>query len=234
MPLALLFALLGVLFAGALAWVRCRVHFPNDRNHPDPPLAAGLGPTAAVPTGGALMVVYACRDLLHALRYPRSGAASRRSSKCIELGDGSSCSLTCGPTPADRGTVKQHLALYEAHGFEVQCRHLGKPLLYAITETGPQNTYVHIWAYADAADRAQRRAAMAADPEWVQFLKLSNEAGNLIAQENRLLTEASFFDPRAARKKAVIGRDARWRLNEGGRWRERGWRRRSRSIVRII
>jgi hypothetical protein len=46
----------------------------------------------------------------------------------------------------------------------VQTRYLGQPYLYAITETGPQNSFVHIWAYKSAEDRSARRAAMQADP----------------------------------------------------------------------
>ena len=99
---------------------------------------------------------------------------------------------TCRP-----GTLKQHLALYEKHGFAVQKRHLGAPLLYALTETGPQNSYVHIWMYRDAADRARRRAGMEADTEWADYRKISAEAGYLVAQENRLLASASFFDTTA-------------------------------------
>ncbi|MGI9436498.1 MAG: NIPSNAP family protein, partial [Geminicoccaceae bacterium] len=53
---------------------------------------------------------------------------------------------------------------------------------------------IHVWAYEDAADRAKRRAAMQADPDWQAFLKKSAEAGNLIAQENQILTPPSFFD----------------------------------------
>ena len=72
---------------------------------------------------------------------------------------------------------------------------LGKPVLYGVTETGPLNTYVHVWAYESAADRERRRAAMQADPEWQAFLKLSGEAGHLLQQENRILTAAPFFEP---------------------------------------
>ncbi len=64
-----------------------------------------------------------------------------------------------------------------------------------MTETGPLNTYVHVWAYENAADRERRRAAMQADPEWQAFLKLSGEAGYLIQQENKILTAAPFFEP---------------------------------------
>ncbi len=97
---------------------------------------------------------------------------------------------TCRP-----GTVKAHLEQYETHGFPVQTRHLGAPLLYAVTETGPLNSFVHVWAYQDAADRARRRAAMQEDPDWIAYLKMSAELGALVSQENRLLTSAPFFTP---------------------------------------
>lgn len=95
---------------------------------------------------------------------------------------------TCKP-----GTLPKQLELYEKHGKTPQERHLGKPLLFAITETGPINTYVHVWVYDDAADRAKRRAAMQADPEWQAYLRKSAEAGHLIHQENKLMTPAPFF-----------------------------------------
>ena len=85
------------------------------------------------------------------------------------------------------------MALYEKHGLAAQQRHLGKPLFYGITETGLVNSFVHIWVYADAADRAEKRAAMQADPEWIEYLGMSAEAGNLVSQENKLMVEAPFF-----------------------------------------
>ena len=95
---------------------------------------------------------------------------------------------TCRP-----GTLPKHLELYKKHGMAAQQRHLGKPLFYGITETGPVNSFVHIWAYEDAADRATRRAAMQADPEWKEYLAMSAEAGYLVSQENKLMVEAPFF-----------------------------------------
>ena len=97
---------------------------------------------------------------------------------------------TCRP-----GTLNAHLQLYEREGLATQIRHLGEPFLYGLTETGPLNTYVHVWAYASAQDRADRRAAMQADPAWSAYLKSSGEAGYLISQENRLLVSAPFFRP---------------------------------------
>ena len=97
---------------------------------------------------------------------------------------------TCRP-----GTIKKQLALYEEHGFPAQTRHLGQPWLYAATEVGDVNSYVHVWAYATIAERAEKRAAMQADPDWQAYLELSAQAGNLIRQENKILTAVSFFKP---------------------------------------
>lgn len=95
---------------------------------------------------------------------------------------------TCRP-----GTIQRQLELYREHGLAPQTRHLGEPVLYGVTETGPLNSYVHVWAYQDATDRQARRAAMQADPEWQHFLALSAEAGNLIQQETKILVAPPFF-----------------------------------------
>lgn len=95
---------------------------------------------------------------------------------------------TCRP-----GTIKQQMKLYEENGWKTQTKHLGTPILYGAVETGDVNSYVHVWVYKDAADRAARRAAMAADPEWQKFLKMSAEAGNLVSQVNQILTPAPFY-----------------------------------------
>jgi hypothetical protein len=89
--------------------------------------------------------------------------------------------------------MKKHLALYEEIGFEAQKRHLGEPVLYASTEVGDVNSYVHIWAYKDVADRAARRAAMWEDPDWINYTQKSAELGALIKQENKILIAAPFF-----------------------------------------
>jgi hypothetical protein len=99
---------------------------------------------------------------------------------------------TCRP-----GTIGAHLELYAREGFAIQSRHLGQPLLYAQTETGALNSYVHIWVYQSADDRAKRRGALAVDPEWKAYLKTSATAGYLVSQENRLLSPVGFFTPRA-------------------------------------
>ncbi len=95
---------------------------------------------------------------------------------------------TCRP-----GTIKAHMKLYEEHGFAPQTRHLGQPLLHATTEVGDVNSYVHIWAYQDITERAEKRAAMWADPDWLAYTQKSAELGALIKQENRILVAAPFY-----------------------------------------
>ena len=97
---------------------------------------------------------------------------------------------TCQP-----GTLKTHLALYAKLGKGPQTRHLGQPLAYLATETGDPNEYVHIWVYANAADREAKRAAMAADPEWQAYLAESRKLGALIRQSNKLMNPVDFFAP---------------------------------------
>ncbi|MGJ8609581.1 MAG: NIPSNAP family protein [Octadecabacter sp.] len=97
---------------------------------------------------------------------------------------------TCRP-----GTIGKHMKLYEEFGWGPQSKHLGQPVVYGATETGDVNSYVHIWIYKDAADRAAKRAAMAADPDWQTFVKKSAEAGNLVSQVNKILVPAPFFEP---------------------------------------
>lgn len=90
------------------------------------------------------------------------------------------------------GTLRRQLAMYAEHGLPVQTRHLGEPFAFLLTDVGDVNSYVHLWAYDDVADRARRRAAMQADPDWQAYLKRSAEAGYLVSQNNRLMRPAEF------------------------------------------
>ena len=96
---------------------------------------------------------------------------------------------TCKP-----GTIKAHMDLYQKYGWPAQTRCLGQPVLYATTEVGDVNSYVHVWAYKDLAERTAKRAAMWADAEWLDYVKRSAELGALIKQENKILIAAPFFN----------------------------------------
>nr|WP_294526916.1 NIPSNAP family protein [uncultured Rhodopila sp.] len=90
------------------------------------------------------------------------------------------------------GTLTRQIALYKEFGLTPQKRHLGEPFAFLLTDTGDVNTYVHIWVYKDAADRASRRAAMMADSDWQTYLQKSADAGYLISQRNSLMVPADF------------------------------------------
>src|SRR5215831_12544949 len=90
------------------------------------------------------------------------------------------------------GKLPQELELYAKHGLTAQIRHLGTPLAYLLAESGDLNTMVHLWTFEDAADRTRRRAAMMLDPEWLNYLKLADEAEYLVEQRNSLMVPASF------------------------------------------
>ena len=96
---------------------------------------------------------------------------------------------TCRP-----GSIRKHMELYLEKGWEAQRRNLGEPLFYGACETGDPNQYVHIWVYENAGDREKKRAAMQADPDWQAYIAASAEAGWLIAQENKLMVNAPFFE----------------------------------------
>ena len=90
------------------------------------------------------------------------------------------------------GTLQKQLALYEKYGLAVQIRHLGEPLAYLVTETGDVNTFVHIWVYQDANDRARRRNALLQDAEWRSYVEKAADAGYIVKQETKLMIPAPF------------------------------------------
>lgn len=89
--------------------------------------------------------------------------------------------------------MQEQLALYDRMGRVPQVRHLGEPVLYLLTETGQVNTYLHIWAYENAADREQRRAGLWKDPEWMAYVQESTKLDALVHQSTQLMTPVEFF-----------------------------------------
>ncbi|MGY6251217.1 NIPSNAP family protein [Bosea thiooxidans] len=88
------------------------------------------------------------------------------------------------------GRMQDYLHRYETVALPIQLRHLGHLVGFFVSDIGPLNEVVHIWAYDDIADREVRRARMAADPEWQAFL-LTN-AGTFVAQENKIIKPTKF------------------------------------------
>jgi NIPSNAP len=89
------------------------------------------------------------------------------------------------------GCVPRYLSLYEKHGRALQLAHLGCNLGYYSSDVGPQNQIVHLWAYADHADREARRTQLRKDPAWQSYLELVREL--MLTQETKILIPAPFM-----------------------------------------
>lgn len=90
------------------------------------------------------------------------------------------------------GKLRDFLALYAAEGLHVQTEHLGAPIGYYTTEVGDVNQVVHLWRYADMADRERRRAALEADPRWLAYRRKAGADGQVLRQFNTILREVDF------------------------------------------
>ena len=85
--------------------------------------------------------------------------------------------------------VPEYLSLYETEGYAIQKPILGRLVGYFSTEIGAQHQIVHLWAYRDLADRAERRARLGADPAWRAYVK--KVAPLQISPQNEILLPAS-------------------------------------------
>lgn len=91
------------------------------------------------------------------------------------------------------GKLRDYLALYEAEGYAIQKRILGRLVGYYRSEIGELNQVVHLWAYADLLERQQRREALLADPQFKAYVQRMLPL--LVSQESRILAPAPFFTP---------------------------------------
>jgi len=88
------------------------------------------------------------------------------------------------------GKVPEYVRLYESEGMAIQTRILGRMVGYFTTDIGPLNQIIHMWGYEDLADRARRRAEMAADAGWKAYIP---KVQHLIqTQETKILIPTSF------------------------------------------
>ena len=92
---------------------------------------------------------------------------------------------------AQPGKLGEFFQIYAEHGQNIQLGHLGRCLGFYQSDIGPQHRIVHLWAYADVADRQRRRDAMAADPAWQAYLGKS--AHLFTHQENEILRPVPFW-----------------------------------------
>ncbi len=69
------------------------------------------------------------------------------------------------------GKVPEFAKAYQELGHDVQVPILGGLIGAFTTEIGPLNQVIHLWGYQDLADRAARRAELAANKDWPAYLK---------------------------------------------------------------
>lgn len=73
---------------------------------------------------------------------------------------------------------------------ELQKKVLGNLLGYFVTEVGELNGLVHLWGYESFEERGRRRALLAAEPAWQDFLTQIRPM--LHTMTNRLLVPTDF------------------------------------------
>lgn len=80
--------------------------------------------------------------------------------------------------------------IYEAEGFPVQSKILGRLIGFFHTEFGPLNQIVHMWAYDSFEERTRRRTELFQNPQWLSYM---TKVRPLISHmENKLLLPAPF------------------------------------------
>ena len=88
--------------------------------------------------------------------------------------------------------TRDFLALYEKAALPLQRKYLGRLVGFFVSEIGPMNQVVHLWAFDSLADREQRRAAMEADPLWAPYVNALRDLDVMQEQETKLLRPVSF------------------------------------------
>ena len=86
--------------------------------------------------------------------------------------------------------VQEYLKLYKKWALPVVTKHWGPPFGFFVSEVGPQNQVIHMWAFESLADFERRRASLLADPEFAKYFAATE--GFIIAQEDRIVRRVDF------------------------------------------
>ncbi len=79
---------------------------------------------------------------------------------------------------------------YAEHGLSIQKRVLGNLLGFFVSDIGELNQAIQMWGYENYAERERRRAILATESEWLNYLKTSPPV--ILRQENRILLPTAF------------------------------------------
>ena len=91
------------------------------------------------------------------------------------------------------GKVPEYTRLMESEGIAIQEPILGRLIGYFSTEIGPLNQVIHMWAYDNFEERAERRAQLMKNQKWLAFLTKLRPL--IERQENKILIPMSFSPP---------------------------------------
>lgn len=97
------------------------------------------------------------------------------------------------------GKAREYLEIYEQHGLEIQESILGHLFGYFRTEIGPLEQVIHMWAYDDFNDRAQRRIRLLSDERWQAYIPRIRPL--IVSTESQILIPAPFSPPAVSRLK---------------------------------
>jgi len=90
------------------------------------------------------------------------------------------------------GKLSELVHLYATEGTAIQQEIVGSGRFVGAftTDIGDLSTYTHMWAYEDFADREERRARLAADERWKDFLPKILPL--IHTQRNRIMVPTSY------------------------------------------
>ena len=85
------------------------------------------------------------------------------------------------------GTVHDFVRMFRERGLPIQNRILGPEVFAGLytTEIGDVNEAIHLWRYRDAGERAERRALLYQDAEFMDYVREVRPL--IVRQDVRLL-----------------------------------------------
>jgi hypothetical protein len=86
--------------------------------------------------------------------------------------------------------MQEYLKLYKKYALPIAIKHWGPPLGFFVTEVGPLNQVIHMWAFESMAELERSRASLAADPEFAKYF--AETEGFIVAQEDRIVRKVDF------------------------------------------
>ena len=81
--------------------------------------------------------------------------------------------------------MNEFIEVFDRLAMPVLLDTLGQPIAFHVSQVGPLNQFVHLWAYESLAEYERRSALRDAHPDFPAYLKASEHL--IVAQENRLL-----------------------------------------------